>query len=291
MTDRFRLLQAATALLYLGPLLAGLSGQGWDMVPLFTAIFVLWSMVMRPHLWPSHPGDIARPEAVVALMALIATQILLVCASFGIGRGIGRLLDLQGLVPLYLPAALSFLSIPLSRMVWNPDQTETVTGRDPLHPSPPQAAPPPAEDLAQSLLAQILALPDDVGEADLQARLSAIGLDALALRRTLQETARHPRFTRAGLKALVVHATDPSVAELLSGSAYPAEVFALLGQDAGLLSLFATRSTRLIQATPQLAPDFPDPTALTAPTLPAEARAALAHLADLLVQSTPLPPA
>jgi len=39
---RIRMLMAATALLYLGPLLAGLAGFGWPMVYAFATIFTLW---------------------------------------------------------------------------------------------------------------------------------------------------------------------------------------------------------------------------------------------------------
>lgn len=287
MTDRFRLFQATMALLYLGPLLSGLSLQGWDKVPLFTAIFVLWSVILRPHLWPSRPGDIARPEAVVALLALVATQILLVSLGFTLGRGIGRLLGLEGLLPEYLPAALSFLSVPLARMVWNPDQTETVTGLEAQPLGPAEAQIPAPQDPAQKRLAQLLALPDDAREAEVQARLAAIGQDPLTLRRAL-EAIPHP--SRAGLMALILHATDPDVAEPLSGSAYPAQVFARLGQDAGLLALFAARCARLLQAAPQLAADCPPAAALTEAAATAqEAGAALTQLAALLPETAPAP--
>ena len=52
MRSRLRLLMGATALLYLGPVLAGLGGFGWSVVPVFTAIFLLWLIVLRPHQWP-----------------------------------------------------------------------------------------------------------------------------------------------------------------------------------------------------------------------------------------------
>jgi hypothetical protein len=285
MTDRFRLFQTATALLYLGPLLAGLSGQGWAMVPVFSAIFVLWSVILRPHLWPARPGDLIRPEALVALLSLLATQILLVTLCFALGRGIGGVMGLHGVLPAYLPAALSFLSVPLSRLVWNPDQTEALTGFDPLRHRPADPAP---EDRTQTLLAEILSLPDDVEEDELQARLSAIGLDALVIRRTLQEAALDPRFTRAGMKALIVHATDPEVAGLLSGSAYPAQVFDLLGAEDEVMTLFATRCARVVEDDPQLAADCPSPAAVIAAAGPdAASGTALMRLAGLLQDAQP----
>ena len=44
------LVRLATALLYVGPLLAGLAGQGWAMVPLFLAVFLLSSIGEQPGL-------------------------------------------------------------------------------------------------------------------------------------------------------------------------------------------------------------------------------------------------
>ncbi|MBI1170840.1 hypothetical protein GC209_05520 [bacterium] len=134
MLNRLRLLQAATALLYFGPLLAGLAGQNWWMIPLFSLAFVLWSVILRPHLWPSSLGDLARVEAVVAISALIATQVLLVTLCFALGRGMGGVMGLKPPVPAYMPVALSFLSVPLSRLVWRTTEIETVAGLD----APPQ---------------------------------------------------------------------------------------------------------------------------------------------------------
>ena len=90
------------------------------MVLAFLAVFVLWSVILRPNLWPSRPADLAQSEAVVALAALIATQALLVILCFGIGRGIGGVMALQPALPDLLPLTLSFLAVPLSRMIWNP---------------------------------------------------------------------------------------------------------------------------------------------------------------------------
>ncbi len=120
MQNRLRLLRLATAVLYFGPLLAGLIGQGWGMVPVFVVIFLLWSVIVRPHLWPGSLPDLMKSDALVAMAALIATQILLVVVLFAVGRGIGGVLAVEPVMPAYLPAALSFLSVPVSRMIWNP---------------------------------------------------------------------------------------------------------------------------------------------------------------------------
>ena len=180
MQNRLRLLQAATAVLYLGPLVAGLAGQGWAMIPLFTAIFVLWSVIIRPHLWPTSLRDLAKPEAIVALAALAATQILLVALCFAIGRGAGGVMGLRLSLPFYWPAALSFVAIPLSRLVWNPEQTADLAGFDPLlhqalrtsalrpeAPAPSTVAPStvPQTTLAQSMVAPSMVAPSTVAQS------------------------------------------------------------------------------------------------------------------------------
>ena len=328
MQNRLRLLQAATAVLYLGPLVAGLAGQGWAMIPLFTAIFVLWSVIIRPHLWPTSLRDLAKPEAIVALAALAATQILLVALCFAIGRGAGGVMGLRLSLPFYWPAALSFVAIPLSRLVWNPEQTADLAGFDPLlhqalrtsalrpeAPAQPKVAQTMVPQttlaestvaqttvaqtmvaqttLAESMVAKVLALPGDVGAADLQAHLAALAahVDAFQIRDAL-EPAAGGQITRAGAKAMIVHATDPAVAERLSGSGYPARAFTLAGADDDLLTLFATRAARVLQDHPDLAPDYPAIPALTqaAQTANPPARAALLRLADQLRQSPPADP-
>ncbi|MGL4319432.1 MAG: hypothetical protein ACRCS3_01080, partial [Paracoccaceae bacterium] len=83
-----RMMMAATAMLYMGPLLAGLGGYGWTMVPAFAGIFILWQMILRPHKWPQ-PYELDRADAWLAVATQVALQTLLVTICFGIGRGIG----------------------------------------------------------------------------------------------------------------------------------------------------------------------------------------------------------
>ncbi|MDZ4097043.1 MAG: hypothetical protein U1D35_19280, partial [Paracoccaceae bacterium] len=122
MHNRLRLLMGANALLYFGPLLAGLGGFGWSLVPVFAAIFVLWLIILRPQEWPDSLADWRRPETLVALAARAAVQLLLVAVCFGIGRGIGGVLGAVPPFPVMLPIAISFLSIPLARLIWKPVQ-------------------------------------------------------------------------------------------------------------------------------------------------------------------------
>ena len=193
-------------------------------------------------------------------------------------------------------------------MVWNPEQTADLAGFDPLlhqalrtsalRPEAPAPSMLPQTTVAQTMVAElvvdqttvakVVALPGDVGEADLQAHLAAIAahVDAFQIRDALEQAARG-QITRAGAKALIVHATDPDVAERLSGSGYPARAFTLAGLDDDLLTLFATRAARVLEDFPHLALDYPAIPALTqaAQTANPPTRAALLRLADQLRQS------
>ena len=99
----------ATALLYIGPLMAGLGGYGWPLVPVFTLLFLLWQFIIRPQHWPRQFHDWTQYQAWATLFSNAAIQLLFVALLFGVGRGIGGAL---GFVPPYsemLPIAISFL--------------------------------------------------------------------------------------------------------------------------------------------------------------------------------------
>jgi 16S rRNA processing protein RimM len=63
----------------------------------------------------------ADAHAWLAALAQVLSQILLVAILFGIGRGLGGLADIGPLAidPL-MPLSLSFLAIPVCRMLWDP---------------------------------------------------------------------------------------------------------------------------------------------------------------------------
>lgn len=126
MPNRLQIFRVAGVLLYGGPLLAGLGGFGWPVVPVFTAIFLLWLVVLRPQEWPASLADWQRPEAMVALAARAVVQLLLVALCFGIGRGIGGVLGVTPTVPVVVPIAVSLLAIPLARLVWNPAEVAQI---------------------------------------------------------------------------------------------------------------------------------------------------------------------
>jgi hypothetical protein len=124
MLNRITLLRVATALLYMGPLLAGLSGAGWAIVPIFVALFLLWIFFLRPEL-SAAPSWLPR-------LQLILVQTLLVTVFFGVGRGIAGVAGFPLVLPIWTTVSLSVLAILLGRLMYNPAS---------LPPEPPQAAP------------------------------------------------------------------------------------------------------------------------------------------------------
>jgi hypothetical protein len=148
MENRRRFLMAANALLYFGPLLAGLGGFGWGFVAVFTLFFVLWLIILQPMEFPINRAEWLSADAWVAVSARAAVQLLLVVVLFGIGRGIGGILGAIPAFPVMLPLAISFLSIPLARMIWDPwaqPLPPPITAPDPIAPAeaaePKPAAP------------------------------------------------------------------------------------------------------------------------------------------------------
>ena len=255
MQTRLRLLMAATALLYLGPLLAGLGGYGWAVVPVFAAIFVLWLIVLRPHQWPRAAAEWNRPSVVAGAVTQALVQLLLVTVLFGIGRGIGGVLAVVAPFPAMLPIAVSFLSIPLSRLIWNPwkaaqmDQFLDQALRE-IHASPPvyregQVA------LAQQRLAPLLALPDDTPAADISHQLDIIGMetDETAVRIALLDRANGEAPSRLEQMALILHATDGRLIEVVGGDGPTLALAALTAKAAApdLIALYATRLTAALE--------------------------------------------
>lgn len=260
MQNRLRLLMGATALLYLGPLLAGLAGFGWLQVPVFVALFVLWLVILRPQRWPSRLAGWKKPEALVTLAAQTATQALLVLVCFGIGRGIGGVTGLVLPLPELLPIGISLLAIPLSRMIWNPWQGPEIDrfsgGVMATTAGGGLAA---AAQLATELLKPLAALPADTPVAEVEAHLAALArhLDPATLRDALLDDPG-PGL----LRALMIHASQPATLAALAGSDYPAQAFSAAGSDAPLLGLLAARLSAVLRVTPALAADFPEPKAV-----------------------------
>ncbi|MGB8814455.1 MAG: hypothetical protein WCC57_14845 [Paracoccaceae bacterium] len=290
MQNRLRMLMGATALLYFGPLLAGLGNFGWAIVPVFAAIFVLWLVILRPQEWPRSMADWQRPEALVALAARGAVQLLLVAVCFGIGRGLGGVLGAMPPFPVMLPIAVSFLSIPLARLIWDPwkaAQIDTFAEGDlpPVENSNPIVG---DTTPAHAMVDPLCNLPADVSEADLDAHLAAMAphISHQALLEALVARASGDTASRSGQKALMIHATKPAVADVLQGAGAPTLAFQIAGQDDELLDLFARRCTDLIHQDADAWGDCPS-SDLLRDAAASHPTAALATLADALDAAEP----
>lgn len=268
-----RALQLATVILYMGPLLGGLAGFGWGLVPPFLSIFVLWLVLLRPQQWPQAPGEWLRPQAWAVAFSQVLSQVVLVAVLFGIGRGIG---GVMGTLPLFhplLPVAVSFLAIPLLRLVWDTDRAlaEGLSVDELLY---PHAAPPkrpsafstaPAD--AEVAIAPLLALdarPEQaLSPADLRAAIEETlddedawqRLAALTLALSSAPTERH-RSLRA---AVIDWATDPVSTAARSAPGALRAAFAAAGGDDGFLRILVPRAQALAEAASPLAAGLPDP--------------------------------
>jgi hypothetical protein len=109
------LFRGATALLYFGPLLAGLGGAGWPFVPGFLAVFVLFLNIVRPSLFRRMISDWTDPGAWIPLFTQVLVQLLLIVVCFAVGRGLGGVVQSMPPISPYWALALSFLAIPLCR--------------------------------------------------------------------------------------------------------------------------------------------------------------------------------
>lgn len=111
MKPRDRLLFATSALLYSGPLYAGLAGYGFATLPLFAAFLMAWLFVVRPGDWPETREDWRVPRAVAWPMLVFAVQMVVAGFCLAMGRAIGGMYAMTLPMPLAVPAGLAVLGI------------------------------------------------------------------------------------------------------------------------------------------------------------------------------------
>lgn len=264
MLTRMRLVKGATALLYIGPLIAGLCGFGWDMVAYFTAIFVVWLMVLRPEQWPGTPVEWLTGRAWLASLAQVLSQILLVGILFGVGRGLGGLASIGALtVNPMLPLSISFVSIPICRMLWDAD--EAASQGYFLDEEAELAYAGNAAGQAATAIIPLLNLADSAPDKEVaQAVADALDVPAADLRLNAVTAAlASPDRSHAALRrALVIWATEP---EIVAPGQVPGSMdnaFSISGGNLDLLRLYVPRAMALIAAFPNRAADFPEPARL-----------------------------
>lgn len=260
MPTRLRLLKGATALLYIGPLFAGLSGFGWGTLTPFVAIFIVWLMILRPEQWPATPDEWLTGAAWGAALTQVLSQILLVSILLALGRGLGAVAGFLPVVNPILPLAVSFLAIPLCRVLW--DAREAADHGIFLDDEAEAAQAPRAAAEAAAAILPLLNLPDDAPHPQVANAVAAVmGSVSRDLRlNALVAALSRPDRSHAGLRrALILWASEP---EIVAPGRVPlamASAFDLAGNDADLLRLYVPRALALIAAFPDRAPGFPTP--------------------------------
>lgn len=289
--NRIKLLMGATALLYLGPLLAGLAGFGWAQVPVFAAIFLMWLVILRPGQWPGSGADWVRGPAILSLVAKAAVQLLLVTVCFGIGRGLGGVLDFLPPLPFWLPLLISAAAIPLGRLIWNPHKAAEIDAfLDDAIAQIERVGNPPDDVDWSAAMAPILALPPETPDhralAVLDDAIDRTGGELLHfLRQTLTAApGAHP----AARRAAVLWATEASMVRSYVGYCAPSDAFAVIGDNPALLGQFADRAIRLLDAEPDHWIDCPNAETVeeaaarcTDPAVAAQLRAFIAKMAEV----------
>jgi len=263
MPTRIRLLRGATALLYIGPLLAGLSGLGWGMLAPFVGIFVVWLMILRPEQWPATPEEWLTGTAWGAALTQLLSQILLVSILLALGRGLGAVAGfLPEMNPIF-PLAVSFLAIPLCRVLW--DAQEAAYHGIFLDDEAAAAQAPRAATEASAAVVPLLTLADDAPDAPTSAAvatvLKAVRAD-LRLNAFTAALARSDRSHAALRRALILWASEPEIVAPGRVPSAMASGFAIAGRNADLLRLYVPRAMALIAAFPDRANSFPTPAQL-----------------------------
>lgn len=260
MLTRIRLLKAATALLYVGPLFAGISGLGWGMVAPFVAVFVVWLMVLRPEQWPATSLEWLTLPAWGAALTQVLSQILLVTVLLAIGRGIGALAGFLPIVNPIFPLALSFFAIPLCRMLW--DAREAANQGVFLDEEAQILQAPRAAAEAASAVVPLLNLPDGAPDAEVMSKTATVlsGLAADLRLDALTAALQRPNRSHAALRrALVLWCSEPEIVAPARVTSSMARGFAFADGTPDLLLLYVPRAIALIAAFPDRANDFPDP--------------------------------
>jgi hypothetical protein len=254
-TQRQRILMGLTALLYLGPLLAGLAGQSWIMVMAFVAVFLLWLAVLRPGHWPRGRDEWKQPDRQISVVTQSLVQVLLVIVLFVIGRGLGGIL---GVLPLFhplMPLAVSFVALPFSRLA---------TGI-PVPSMTPDDAANPRLQAAVRVTETLNGLPHGVDHAVIDAHMRAISgqIGAEDLRRALLARVAGGEASTATMRALNNLGSNSTWAKSLDEAAAE-KVFAAISQNATLAMHFATTMNANVSADPDMAFHCPSAASLFA---------------------------
>lgn len=287
MQSRMKMLMGATALLYIGPLMGGLGGYGWSIVPVFLALFLLWLYILRPQLWPRNFHEWTQYQAWVTFGTTAATQLLLVAMLFGVGRGIGGTLGITLPLGPMLPISISFLAIPLARLIYDPIKHSDINDLIDIEHHHRQQTIAPTEDpaliTARVMIAPLSNLPDDTATQVIAQHLFALSAhtQAPALRAALLERHRAYTASRADTLALILHSTDAGLINDVPDDG-PTIALNLLPDDPGMIALFANRLTDALTQDPEIWGKCPSTDLLSALVAKYDNTEAEAPLRDLI---------
>lgn len=276
---QIQLLKAVNTLLYIGPLVAGMSGFGWGMVASFTAIFVAWLIVLRPEQWPATWADWRTAGGLLSALTLVLSQVALIAVLFAVGRGIGALAGFLPVINAQVPLAISFMAIPLGRMLWNAH--EAADRGIFLDAEAEVASGPRVAAAAASTISRLVELADDAPDTATADAVTDVldspsgGLRLEALATALEKPARSHAALR---RALILWASEPE--RVVDGTVPQSMALActIAGQNGDLLRLYVPRALALIAAFPDRANSFPSPENLRSLALSAAGEAAPSDL-------------
>jgi hypothetical protein len=181
------------------------------------------------------------------------------------GRGIGALAGFLPTVNPILPLALSFVAIPLCRILW--DAREAANQGVFLDEEAEIAQAPRAAAEAAAAIVPLLNLPDAAPDAEVMSKtanaLSGLAAD-LRLDALTAALSRPSRNHAALRRALVLWCSEPEVVAPARVSYAMARGFALADNNPDLLRLYVPRAIALIAAFPDRAAEFPNPKDLRA---------------------------
>lgn len=242
---RLKLLLAAAALLYLGPLLSGLAGYGWANIPAFAAIFMLWLVLMRPQDFPQSAACWLNPSAWLGFAARLVLQVLLVAVCFGIGRGIGGVLGVQPAIPAVVPVAMSLLAVVFGRLISDPrkmQQMDEVVNSALTQIEGATSDLRKADDYAE-LLVPLFEQPDDATDGALADCLAQLHeqMDDGAVFEALLASVSAGYATGPTQRALMLIASDGAALERAVTPDMPLRALTALRHDAVLVAALARR--------------------------------------------------
>jgi hypothetical protein len=193
-------------------------------------------------------------------------QILLVLVFFGIGRGVGGAV---GALPMYspaLPLSVSFLSIPLCRLLWNPWKGDSFEALAEMEEPPVMLDPSNMSEslaLADRVLQPLQDMNGRISEEEALRHLKAMAkhVDHAALRDALIARVARGHASEAIRMALVVQTTDPVLMDMLEEDSLT-RVLQVLPEDDRLADLFAKRVKAAVAVDRDLAACVPADLAL-----------------------------